>query len=108
MSSNLPFLFDFFYSTVSQGFLKRGNVIKLTNFYWLVHVNDKKYLQKSRVHRLKALVGVIHELPLLNSWRCLKVILMRSQKVPNNYQDSLRMVRELWQWGAYWGYFRHN
>jgi len=36
-----PFLFDFFYSTGSQGVLKRGNVIKLTNFYWLVHVTHK-------------------------------------------------------------------
>jgi len=30
-----------------------------------------RYLQKSRVHRLKPLVGAIHKLPLLNSWRCL-------------------------------------
>ena len=30
-----------------------------------------RYLQKSRVHRLKPLVGAIHESPLLNSWRCL-------------------------------------
>ena len=33
-----------------------------------------RYLQKLRVHRLKTLVGAIHELPLLNSWRCLLVI----------------------------------
>jgi hypothetical protein len=32
-----------------------------------------RYLQKLKVHRLKPLVRAIHELPLLNSWRCLTV-----------------------------------